>query len=372
MQKRQITISVILLSPLTILYRIVIGVRNTFFDWGVLPISEFNLPIISVGNITVGGTGKTPHVEYLVELLKEEFLLASLSRGYKRNTRHFLVADMDSSSNTIGDEPRQLKQKFPEMIVAVDRKRVNGITQLLKLTDPLDLILLDDAFQHRYVKAGKSILLIDYERMITEDFLLPSGRLREPISAMKRADIILITKSPERLKPIEMRNIVKKLNINLRQHLFFTTITYGELKPVFIIDDPKNESYFKENNSEILLLTGIANPRRIRKFARTISTHMHELSFPDHHTYTEKDITKIRRKVESINNNVLILTTEKDAMRLQNLNIDDDLKNLLYYVPIQVKFLQHQQEEFNKIILNYVRSNKRNNILHKEANEATA
>ncbi|MDA3823820.1 MAG: tetraacyldisaccharide 4'-kinase, partial [Bacteroidales bacterium] len=217
MNRRKITLAVVLLSPFSLIYCINFGIRNALFEWEILPTTEFKLPIISVGNITVGGTGKTPHVEYLVDLLKNEYSLATLSRGYKRKTRDFRIADLNSTAITIGDEPRQLKQKYPEMIVAVDRKRVNGITQLLKLSNPLDVILLDDAFQHRYLKAGNSILLMDFNRLITEDFILPAGRLREPASGMKRADIIIITKSPERLKPIEMRNIVSRLNIGLYQ-----------------------------------------------------------------------------------------------------------------------------------------------------------
>jgi len=214
---------------------------------------------------------------------------------------------------------------------------------------------------------------MDFSRLITDDFILPAGRLREPASGLKRADIILITKSPERIKPIEMRNIVKRLNIGLHQHLFFTTINYGELQPVFHVDKPKSASFFKKENSEIFLLTGIANPRPIRKYARSISTNLHELSYPDHHQYNNHDVSKIKEKISSIKSeNILILTTEKDAMRLQGLDMDEALKKMLYYVPIQVKFLGQQQEEFDKIILDYVRSNKRNNILHKEADKTTA
>jgi tetraacyldisaccharide 4'-kinase len=369
MQKHRLTIGTIVLFPLTFIYWIIVTIRNYLFDIGVIPGEEFNLPIISVGNITVGGTGKTPHIEYLVELLKEEFSLATLSRGYGRSTRHFIIADMDSTSRIIGDESRQLKQKYPGMIVAVDRKRANGIKHLLKVQDPLDIILLDDAYQHRYVKPGKSVLLIDYNRMINQDFLLPSGRLREPVSERKRADIILITKSPERIKPIEMRDIVKNMKLELHQHLFFTYIEYGELHPVFNIENPISSSQFKQDKFRILILTGIANPRAIRKYARSISTNIREITFPDHHYYTNKDLDKIKNKLAGLNHtHVFILTTEKDAMRLLDVNVDDELKKLLYYIPIRVKFLENQHEEFNKLILNYVRSNKRNNILHKEPN----
>ncbi len=373
MQKRE-TISRILLYPFSLIYQAVIGIRNLLFDWELLPAREFKLPVLSVGNITVGGTGKTPHIEYLIELLKDDFDLACLSRGFKRKTRNFLIADENASAEIIGDEPRQLKQKYPELTVAVDRKRVNGIEQLLKLNNSPDVILLDDAFQHRYVKPGKSILLIDFGRMITDDSLLPAGRLREPVSAKKRADIILITKSPKRLKPIEMRNIVKRLDIGFHQHLFFTTVSYGEIQPVFDIANPRKSDHFKNKKAPIVLLTGIANPRPVRNFARSISTKLHEITFPDHHPYSKKDLQKIREKFEIAGHtDTLILTTEKDAMRLQGLEPSEKIKNSLYYVPIRVIFTDnHQQEEFNKIIMNYVRSNQRNNILHQKPDKTSA
>ena len=373
MQKQKYTVTSIILFPISAIYGIVVAVRNLLFDWGILPAEEYRLPVISVGNITVGGTGKTPHVEYLVELLKDEFNVAVLSRGYKRNTRYFMIADHNSTASEIGDEPRQMKQKFPGITVAVDRRRANGIRQLLKLSHPVDLVLLDDAFQHRYVKAGKSILLIDYNRPITEDLLLPAGRLREPAASKNRADIILVTKSPQRLKPIEMRNMVKRLGLGLHQHLYFTTMRYDRISPVFQIDEPKDENFFKAKKAPVLLLTGIANPRPLRTFARSISTKLYELRFRDHHRYTQKDIEKLREKLASINeNDTLILTTEKDAMRLQETDIPEALKNKLYYVPIRVDFLHDDRDEFNQIIRNYVRSNKRDNILYKEQDRPSA
>lgn len=365
LRKRHITIWTILLSPLALLYGGAIKIRNLLFDWEIIPSKEFDLPIISVGNITVGGTGKTPHVEYLTELLKDEFQIATLSRGYKRKTRHFIIADDKSTVAQIGDEPQQLKQKYPELTVAVDRNRVNGIEKLLKLANNTDVILLDDAFQHRHVKPGKSILLIEYNRMIQDDFLLPAGRLREQVSGKDRANIILITKSPDRLKPIEMRNIANRMQLGLHQHLFFTHIEFKKFLPVFKLDNTKEASWFKENKAPVMMLTGIANPRPLRKYARSISTQLSEMSFPDHHEYTKNDIQKITSKYRSLNNpDALILTTEKDAMRLQELYPENDIKNALYYITIHVQFLNDDQDEFNNLILDYVRSNKRDNILH--------
>ena len=363
--KRHITIWTILLFPLTIIYGLIVRIRNLMFDWEILPSREFDLPVISVGNIRVGGTGKTPHVEYLIELMKEEFNIATLSRGYKRKTKRFMIADEKSSVDDIGDEPRQLKQKYPELTVAVDRKRVNGIEQLLKLKGQTDIILLDDAFQHRHVKPGKSILLMDYNRMIQDDFLLPSGRLREPVSGKDRANIILVTRTPERIKPMEMRNIVTNMNLALHQNMYFTHMSFDNFRPVYDIENAKESSWFKEKKPPVIMLTGIANPRSLRKYARSISTQLVEFTFPDHHQYTLKDLQKISKAYRSLNNpDTLILTTEKDAMRLQGLQADADIKQALYYITIHVHFLNDDKKEFNHLILDYVRSNKRDNILH--------
>ena len=356
------------------IYLAVTGIRNLMFDWGILPSKEYNLPVISVGNITVGGTGKTPHVEYLVELLQSDYKLACLSRGYRRKTRQLIIADSQSTTRMIGDEPRQYKNKYPDLTVAVDRRRTNGIEQLLRLSPPIDVILLDDAFQHRYVNPGKSILLMEYNRLITDDLLLPAGRLRESVRAKKRADIILVTKSPRRLKPLEMRSIAKKVGLDLRQHLFFTTIEYQEIQPVFDDLAGKEMAFFRERKAPVVLLTGIANPRPMRTFARRISTRLHEIRFPDHHHYSEKDLQKIQAKAEETGHpDTLVLTTEKDAMKLREMEIPEALKQKLYYVPIRMVFMDEGQEkEFNQIILNYVRSNQRNNILHQGSDHHSA
>ncbi|MFC2089776.1 tetraacyldisaccharide 4'-kinase [Bacteroidota bacterium] len=372
MNRSKLIISQIVLFPFTFLYWLVVSLRNMLFNQEILESHEFDLPIISVGNITAGGTGKTPHTEYLVELFnKEKYVQAVLSRGYKRKTRDFLIADLSSTTKQIGDEAKQLKHKYPHLIVAVDRKRVHGIKELLKLATVPDLILLDDAFQHRFVKPGKSIVLMDYSRLVTDDALLPAGRLREPISALKRANIILITKSPATIKPIEMRSIVKRIGTGMHQHLFFSTIEYEGIYPVFDSCGPKTIEDLKQCASSVLLLTGIANPRPLRKFARGISPKLAELRYPDHHPFTYSDIEKIRKKITGMpGENAVILTTEKDGMRLMELEMEDELKEKLYYVQIKVKFVGEQNEEFDKIVLDYVRSNKRDNILHKKPNKS--
>jgi len=371
MQKKGIHRLKFLLLPIALLYRCVVGLRNLLFDWGILSSEEFRLPVISVGNITVGGTGKTPHTEYLVDLLQETYEVAMLSRGYKRKTRNFTIAGESSTVDEIGDEPRQVKNKFPRIRVAVDRKRVNGIRQLCKLAPPVEVVILDDAFQHRYVKPGKSILLIDYNRMITEDFLLPAGRLREPASARKRADIILITKSPGSLKPIEMRNIVNKLHLDLHQHLFFTCMEYGTIQPVF--PESVSSAEHTPDATSMVILSGIANPAPFIEYASTLNEKVQVISFPDHHRYTEKDIIQLEKILDKTGRDTsMVLTTEKDAVRLQSMPLNNSLKKVLYFVPIKVIFLNDDRDEFNQIILNYVRSNQRNNILHKETNHAAS
>ena len=360
----------ILLAPLAWLYGVVIWIRNTLYDNGILISEGFNMPVISVGNITVGGTGKTPHVEYLAQLLLEEDLqIATLSRGYKRKTRDFRLASSDSTAREIGDEPMQVKRRFPEVTVAVDRKRVNGIQNLMKLAPPVEVILLDDAYQHRSLKPGFSILLIDYDRPIDKDQLLPVGRLREPAINRNRANIILVTRSPERIKPIELREYVNRLKPSIGQHIYFTSMRYGDLLPVYPDIQVKELSWFKKNIKAILIVSGIANPRHLRQYARSINTNIIEISYPDHHHYTQKNLNQISQCFNELRENntpVLVLTTEKDAMRLREHSPDQDLKAALYAIRIHVHFLQEDKEEFDRQIRDYVNSNKRSSILYKE------
>jgi len=245
----------ILLYPFSLLYGLVTFIRNLLYDYAIIKSHEFPIPMISVGNITAGGTGKTPHVEYLLRLLKDEFNVAVLSRGYKRKTSHFILAGPESGVQDIGDEPVQIKQKFPDVHVAVDRKRVNGVEQLLTKIPDLDVVLLDDAFQHRRIKPGLSILLIDFNRPIMEDRLLPVGRLREKAYEKRRANIILVTKCPDRLKPIERRLIVKDLTLFAFQHLYFTRLGYREPVPVFMEAKPEiSLSEIKASSPAILMV----------------------------------------------------------------------------------------------------------------------
>ncbi|MCP4312228.1 MAG: tetraacyldisaccharide 4'-kinase [Bacteroidetes bacterium] len=359
----------LILVPFSWLYGLVVWIRNSSYDQGLFKSTGFNMPLISVGNITVGGTGKTPHTEYLVRLLKKDFRLATLSRGYRRKTRDFRIATPDSKVQDIGDEPLQIKKKFPDITVAVDRERVHGITELMKLVPTLEAILLDDAYQHRSLRPGYSILLIDYKRPILNDRLLPAGMLREPADNRNRANIILVTKTPEDIKPMEMREFANNLDLNIGQHLFFTTMRYGELAPLFPRKpgDAKDAEWYRAKGGGILLVSGIANPQGLRAYAETISDHIVELKYPDHHHYTLKDIERIMQltmELAGANGEVLILTTEKDAVKLCELDFPENVRSFMHAVPIEVHFLNDDKENFDKQIYNYVTSNKRGSVLH--------
>ena len=354
------------LLPLSWLYGIGVWFRNLLFEMGVLKSRSYAVPVISVGNITAGGTGKTPHVEYLIRLLKDKMSVAVLSRGYKRKSHGFVLADIETPMRKIGDEPYQMKQKFPEVTVAVDKKRRRGIKHLTsgKYVDDIDVILLDDAFQHRYVKPGINILLVDYHRLIIYDKLLPAGRLREPVKSKDRADIVIVTKCPQDLKPMEFRVIMKAMRLYPYQQLYFSTHEYDALRPMFGGEEKPLESLSKEDN--ILLLTGIASPEQMELDLQPYTEHIHPLTYGDHHRFKKKDIRRINEEFSMLPSPKLIVTTEKDATRLVNAKgLSDEVKESLYVLPIHITFMQGQEEAFNNNILGYVRKNSRNSILAK-------
>ncbi len=357
------------LAPLTPFYGIIVAIRNRLYDFNILKSTEFRLPIISVGNITVGGTGKTPHVEYLISLLDGVFNIATLSRGYKRKTRNFMLATSKSTAEEIGDEPKQIKLKFPDIHVAVDANRVRGVKKLMADFKELNVIILDDAFQHRSIKPGLSILLIDYNRPLSGDHLLPLGNLRENSSEKRRAHIIIVTKCPQKLKPIERRLVVKDLNPFPYQTLYFTTAIYGEFFPVFENMAPrltKNEC--KKEKYRLHMVTGIVNSRPLKKHLRGISPKITESRFPDHHHYSDRDMYAIESAFDKIDcDKKIIITTEKDAMRFQSLKgINETLKKNMYYIPVSIEFLDDEKENFNNQIIDYVRKNKRDSILYQK------
>ena len=362
----------IILYPFSLIYGIVVYLRNRLFDLNIFKSKEFDVPVISIGNITVGGTGKTPHVEYLAELLKDNFKVAALSRGYKRKSSGYLQVETDTHFTEAGDEPLQIKSKFPEISVSVCENRVKGTEKLLHDDDETtpDVIILDDAFQHRRITAGINILLIDYNRQIKEDLLLPAGRLREGAGQMRRANIIIFTKCPAEITPIMRRILQKEVRLKPYQELFFTTFEYDKIKPVFSGSELKDDFYSKHAYA-ILIVTGIAFPRLIPEHLKQFSSDTGLLTFPDHHHYSAADIDQIMNRFNALDNEKkIIVTTEKDAVRFRGMEgLDEQFKKALYYLPVKVKFLDKEGKMFNKKILNYVGENKSNRELHKRKNK---
>ena len=360
------------LLPLSWLYGLGVRLRNFLFDVGVLRSRAYSVPVISVGNITVGGTGKTPHVEYLVRLLSQHCGVAVLSRGYKRKSRGFLVADADTPMRLIGDEPYQMKQKFKGVTVAVDKNRTRGIERLTtgEQGRHIDVVLLDDAFQHRYVKPGVNILLVDYHRLIIYDRLLPAGRLREPLKGKDRADVVIVTKCPRDLRPIDFRVITKAMGLYPYQQLYFTTLDYDPLRPVFAkasdrltgSDDPRAAL----QGENILLLTGIASPRQLIVDLKPYAKTLVPLSFADHHNFSRRDVRRINQTFEQMAEPRRIVTTEKDAARLTTVEgLSDEVRSHLFALPVRIRFMLDQEEEFRESIVGYVQKNSRNSILAK-------
>lgn len=361
-----------LLYPLSWLYGLGVYMRNQAYNLNLMKSQEFDVPVISIGNITVGGTGKTPHVEYLVQLLREKFEVATLSRGYKRKTSGFMHVEINSKVSDVGDEPLQIKKKFPKQTVSVCEKRVDGVNKLLRFNENNipDVIILDDAFQHRRITPGINILLIDYNRQIKKDHLLPVGRLRESASQMRRANLIIFTKCPDQVTPIMRRILQKDVGLQPYQSLFFSTMVQDKLIPVFdgILDE---KSFYTDKSWSILIIAGIASPKLVFDHIKQFSNHTELLSFPDHHYYSKNDIQNIMQKFDEINSEKkIIVTTEKDSTRIKDMeDLTDDFKKSLFYLPVKVKFLENEEKEFNQKILNYVGENKSNRELHKRKNK---
>ena len=344
------------LAPFSILYEIGVRIRNQLFEWGILSSEHYPIPIISIGNLSVGGTGKTPHTEYIINLLKKQYKIAVLSRGYKRHTSGFIIADDKSSSREIGDEPYQMKNKFTDILVAVDSNRRRGIKNLLALPKEIrpEVILLDDAFQHRYVKPSLSLVLTDYHRLFYYDKIMPVGRLREPIQGIKRADIVIVTKCKNGIKPIEFRIIEENMKLQAHQKLFFTRIKYDEIKPIYPeIAHPKSLQTINKND-EILLISGIAAPDSFIEEVKRFSTKVRVIAFPDHHSFNKSDFKKLNIIYEElISSNKFILVTEKDAARLKNNPfLPLAWKQSLYYLPITIDF--YQNRNFDEIIKKHI------------------
>ncbi|HQQ93383.1 MAG TPA: tetraacyldisaccharide 4'-kinase [Bacteroidia bacterium] len=348
----------ILLSPLALLYGLVTLVRNRLYDWHILKVHRFDVHTIAVGNLAVGGAGKTPMIEYLIRLLLHENIrIATLSRGYKRKTSGYILAGSESSSDDIGDEPLIFKSKYP-VDVAVDANRVSGIRHLLKLEPPPRLILLDDAFQHRSLRCGLNILISDYYNLYFNDMMLPAGTLREFRSGVQRADIIVISKTPDKTSPVEIRTIIKDINPRAHQRVFFSYLKYGEL---YAINDPakKMDTLNELFRYLVISFAGIANASTMTNYLKEYASELRHLPFPDHHEYQEKDLEDIERFYQSFEGgNKILVTTEKDLMRLKHPRIWQIVSRMnIFILPVEVSF-KDKEQEFNELILKYVRTNR--------------
>lgn len=363
----KITFQYIIRFPLTILYGLAVAFRNWLYDSDILQSESFNIPIISVGNLAAGGTGKTPHTEFILSFLRHSYKAALLSRGYKRTTKGFRLADETSDSRIIGDEPFQLYRKFNNLTVAVDENRVNGVKQLLEAVPDVDVIVLDDAFQHRAIQPGISILLTDYSNLYSRDHLLPGGFLRENKKGSKRADIIIVTKCPPDLHAIDMRIIETELKIQTNQHLFFSSVEYNHLVPVFKPDTNDNLSWdeLKNTHTGVVLMSGIASPLPLCSEIKKYTTVLETIYFEDHHAFQPEDFDKLQNVFDKLPTEPkMVIVTEKDAARLVTCtNYPEILKSSTYYVPIKIKILQNQEHIFIQKITAYVKENSRNRRL---------
>lgn len=323
----------------------VVALRNLMFKWGVFKQREFKIPVIVIGNLAVGGTGKTPHTELVVDLLRSRYNIAVLSRGYKRSTKGFILATPRSTPTDIGDEPYQIFHKFGcEIPVAVCESRVKGIEEILRLLPDVNLVILDDAFQHRYIKPTVSIVLTEFDRPAYEDRMLPLGHLREPFKSINRADIVIVTKCPDDPKPIDYRVKSGKLGLMPFQRLYFSSFRYRELAPVFpeSIKDKKDMLRLEQldTGDAVLALSGIANPRPFIRWLKKSGAIVKSKSFPDHHNFQRRDLELIRRLYAKLpaKGRRYIITTEKDAVRLSNNPYyPAELKAITYYQPITVQ-----------------------------------
>lgn len=348
------------LLPLSLIFGGIVRLRNYMYDRGVCRISSFDTPSICIGNISVGGTGKTPHTEYLVRLLQKEHKVAVLSRGYKRKTKGFVLSATHSSLHEVGDEALQIAQKFPEITVAVHENRVKGMQQLLKVRPEIEVVLLDDAFQHRRLKAGLSIVLLDYGRPVHKDYLLPAGNLREKPTSLSRAEILICSKCPPDISKKEMDGIRAKIQPTQGQTLFFSAIRYGKLRASFpdrgIHSAQSSPEELWNKEVQVLCFCGIASPASFLKQVRQYFPEAPGLVFPDHHEYTTKDVASIQQAYDKLtHNNKCIITTQKDHMHIKNNPIFEALTPYIYYIEIDIHFLNGQEEAFNEQIIQYVR-----------------
>jgi len=345
----------ILLFPLAIVYWLIILLRNKLYDKNILSSTSFGLPLICVGNLSVGGTGKSPMVEYLVKNLKENFKVATLSRGYKRKTKGYALANEKSDALEIGDEPMQFHLKFPDVPIAVGEERLEAIPQLLHDRPDIQCIILDDAFQHRAVKAGLNILLTDYNNLFTRDFFLPTGDLRDLKASYKRAEIIIVTKCDPGMTEVKKKEITEEINPLPDQHIFFTANQYADPYRLMNLD----ESMKLNSATEVLLVSGIANPQPLKDLLRDHSKTYYMLHFPDHHIFSIDDWKDIKKRFGNIESKQkIILTTEKDAVRL--VKFGEELNTVpVYVIPLEHYFLFGEEELFLITIKKFIQDFKK-------------
>ena len=334
----------VILLPFAGLYQMVTWFRNRLYDLGIRPSASFDLPVICVGNLSVGGTGKTPMVEYLLRLTLNQYRVATLSRGYKRTTKGFRIASSVDTADTIGDEPLQFYKKFGDQaIISVGEERAMAIPALLQQHD-LDMVVLDDAFQHRRVKPSFAILLTDFNHPFYDDFLLPAGRLREYRTGAERADVIVVTKCPGSASDEDLLEIEKSIREYVMKPVFFSAIEYG------------NPLAYRPNNvplsDQVVLITGIANPKPLLEYVRANYTLVDHFEFPDHHQYQESDITRILQRINKAS--VSILTTEKDMVKLSASQMEPLLRDFsCFYLPITMRFLKNGRD-FDEMVLTHI------------------
>jgi tetraacyldisaccharide 4'-kinase len=344
----------VLLLPFAFLFGLIVIIRNWLYDKNIFKSTSFGLPLICVGNLSVGGTGKSPMVEYLVSHLKNNFKIATLSRGYKRKTRGYALASEKTTALDIGDEPMAFHRKFQDIPVAVGEERIVAIPQLLHDRPETQAIILDDAFQHRTIKPGLNILLTEFSNLFTRDFFLPTGDLRDQQGSYKRADIMVVTKCKPDLTEDEKQEIIREIRPLDHQKVFFTTIAYGT--PYHL-----THQNFKiiDENTEVLLVTGIANPRPLKKYLEERINTYFMMHYNDHHIFLIDDLKDIRKRFEGIQaENKIILTTEKDAMRL--LKFEQEINGMPFYViPIEHKFLFNEGNAFNERVINFIENFKK-------------
>ncbi len=339
----------ILFSPLGLIYGVITSIRNLLYNYNVLKSTSFTIPTICVGNLAVGGTGKTPHIEYLIQLLQNNYKIATLSRGYKRKTKGFILANNNSTVFDIGDEPLQLKYKFQNIIVSVNANRVNGVKALMELPQAPQLILLDDAFQHRAITCKLNILISDYKHIYTSDLPMPAGQLREFAFGANRANIIIISKTPENTTKEKKEKIKKQLNLKPHQYLFFSYINYLALQS---FSNPQNIlSILNLYQYHVLLITGIGNANGIYTYLKEYADNVKQINYIDHHSFTIQNLNYIKQTFDNLpNHKKIIVTTEKDSMRLKSKEFENIINSWpLYVLPITIDF-KEQKEDFETLV----------------------